>query len=155
MTPCLLGMWFHGRPYGYAKFGMLVKDENLFDEMPERNIVCWNSTISECIDNKRFDKALLYFDAMPIKNFISCAVVIGGYIREGLVPEARQLFDQAPEKRASLYNALLSGYVEFWHNKEAWELFELILEPDMASWTIMKSCFSRSGECRELGLCLR
>ncbi|KAF6168769.1 hypothetical protein GIB67_012167 [Kingdonia uniflora] len=133
---------------GYAKCGRLEEAKNLFDSMPERNVVCWNSMISGYVSNGRIEEARELFNEMPVRNSISWAVMIDGYFRQELVSEAQVLFDQSYRPTIHVYNAMLSGYVEAGYFDDACKLFNRMSQQDrdVASWTTMITCNSRSGQ---------
>ncbi|KAH7525193.1 hypothetical protein FEM48_Zijuj06G0199100 [Ziziphus jujuba var. spinosa] len=76
-------------------FTFLLK---LFNSMPERNIVTWNSVLSGLSKAGNMEFAHAIFERMPGRNEVSWNSMISGYVRLGDVKSAQCVFDQMPEK---------------------------------------------------------
>ncbi|KAK6159597.1 hypothetical protein DH2020_006911 [Rehmannia glutinosa] len=76
----------------YIDCGRLVEAKNLFDEMPERNLVTWNVLITGFIKWGEIEFARAVFDVMPEKNVVSWTGLIDGYTRMNWFHEALWLF---------------------------------------------------------------
>lgn len=50
---------------GYSQKGLVDESLKLFNEMPQRNMVSWNSMIAGFADNGFVDQALKLFNEMP------------------------------------------------------------------------------------------
>ena len=50
---------------GYTQNALVDESLKLFNEMPQRNMVSWNSMIVEFADNGFVDQALKLFNEMP------------------------------------------------------------------------------------------
>ncbi|KAL0407867.1 UNVERIFIED_CONTAM: Pentatricopeptide repeat-containing protein, mitochondrial [Sesamum radiatum] len=74
--------------------GGLVEAKNVFDEMPEKNLVTWNVLITGFIKWGQVEFARAVFDAMPEKNVISWTGLIDGYTRINRFHEALLLFQK-------------------------------------------------------------
>ncbi|XP_051118905.1 putative pentatricopeptide repeat-containing protein At3g13770, mitochondrial [Andrographis paniculata] len=48
----------------YCKCGCLREAANVFDEMPQRDVVAWNAMVAGCVELTEFDEAMSYFEAM-------------------------------------------------------------------------------------------
>ncbi|KAL5714617.1 hypothetical protein ACHQM5_016551 [Ranunculus cassubicifolius] len=77
----------------YAKCGDIENARRIFNEMPQRNTVCWNAMISGLAVHGRSDEALDLFRQMKKSNekpnevtllSVLSACVHGGYVNEGL-----------------------------------------------------------------------
>ena len=73
---------------GYAQKGYVNEALDLFDKMPEKNVVFWTSMIVGYAQNCLVDEAAKLFDEMPEKNLVSCTSVISSYAQNGCVDEA-------------------------------------------------------------------
>ncbi|EFJ32820.1 hypothetical protein SELMODRAFT_72031, partial [Selaginella moellendorffii] len=49
----------------YAQAGQMPQAENLFEHMPERNLVSWSTMISGFAENGNLENARCCFDSMP------------------------------------------------------------------------------------------
>nr|XP_043613782.1 pentatricopeptide repeat-containing protein At5g66520-like [Erigeron canadensis]XP_043613783.1 pentatricopeptide repeat-containing protein At5g66520-like [Erigeron canadensis] len=70
--------------HGYSSNAACFHDaSNLFDEMPERSIVTWNTMITGFSRSGNVDKARTLFDEMPLKNVGSWSAMIAAYVNSG------------------------------------------------------------------------
>ncbi|PIA35907.1 hypothetical protein AQUCO_03400061v1 [Aquilegia coerulea] len=76
----------------YSFCGFLVEGMKVFDEMPERNSVTWNSLITGLTKWGELDRAKWYFERMSDRNVVSWTVLIDGYTRGNQYAEALRLF---------------------------------------------------------------
>lgn len=108
------------------KSGDIDSARQLFDEMPQRNVVTWNCMISGLARNHMIGEARQLFDAMPTKNLVSWTAMLSGYIGCGKLEEARKLFDQIPSgmKTHVCWDIMLNGYIKFGRIVEAREVFD-------------------------------
>ncbi|CAN6452819.1 unnamed protein product [Victoria cruziana] len=84
---CLIGF--------YSAFRSMEDAKQVFGEMPERDLVSWNSIISGYANDGEVEAAHQLFDKIPmIRNVISWTALIGGYGRAGVPAEMVRLFVQ-------------------------------------------------------------
>ncbi|KAL5834181.1 hypothetical protein ACOSQ4_013678 [Xanthoceras sorbifolium] len=55
----------------YAKCGDMVMARSVFDEMPETNLVSWNSMIMGCLQNQMYDMVIEFFLGAIGEEFVS------------------------------------------------------------------------------------
>ncbi|KAF3791712.1 Pentatricopeptide repeat-containing protein [Nymphaea thermarum] len=86
----------------YAKCGMLDHARRLFDAMPERNVVSWNTMISALAMHGRGKEAIDLFRLMREvgmrPNEITFVGVLSACVHIGFVEEGRQFFDSMQRK---------------------------------------------------------
>jgi pentatricopeptide repeat protein len=82
----------------YAKCGNMEKARDVFDKMPQRDVVSWNAIIGGYAQNGHVDEALKIFQKMPEQNMVSWNTMIAAYVRDGLCQEALTLFYQMRRK---------------------------------------------------------
>ncbi|KAI3745762.1 hypothetical protein L6452_08169 [Arctium lappa] len=134
----------------YTRLGCIKDAHNLFDEIPHKDLVSWNSIISSfsqkgdvCLSLNAFYR-LRQEDGMNpneitlISLISACGTVEGGYIhgfavKNGLISERKVL------------NSLINMYGKFGYLNEASGLFEMIKLPNLVSWNSIIKIHIRSG----------
>nr|KYP76558.1 Pentatricopeptide repeat-containing protein At2g20540 [Cajanus cajan] len=64
----------------------------LFDEMPNRDVMSWNTVLNGYANNGEVESFEKLFEEMPERNVYSWNGLIGGYVRNGLYKEALEAF---------------------------------------------------------------
>lgn len=129
----------------YSKCGDICSAQQVFNEMPERTLVNWNTIIAACFSCGDVENGRRLFGELPERNIESWNVVIVGYNKLGYVDIARSWFDKMLHRDLVSWSAMISGYV---HNKRAMEALELFkkmqfsgLSPDSITLTsILSAC---------------
>ncbi|CAN6478967.1 unnamed protein product [Victoria cruziana] len=106
----------------YAKCGDLKSAQQLFEEMPQRNLAAWNAMLNgyfACGDVKSAQKT---FVEMPERNVVSWNIMLVGYSRSGLLDLARSLFQVMPKRDLLSWSTMISGHI---HSGQAFEALEL------------------------------
>ncbi|XP_027353337.1 pentatricopeptide repeat-containing protein At5g06540-like [Abrus precatorius] len=83
--------------YMYAKNGAIVTARNLFDEMPERNVVTWNAMICGLAAHGHVEDALCLFEKMKkdqvvVPNDVTFIGVLSACRHGGLIDVGRKIF---------------------------------------------------------------
>ncbi|MQM08154.1 hypothetical protein Taro_041004 [Colocasia esculenta] len=81
----------------YCQCGRIDLASELFNRMPRRNDVSWNSMIDGFAKCGDIVSARLLFDEMPSRNIVSWNSMISGYVHNGLPDEALSLFLRSQE----------------------------------------------------------
>ncbi|KAK9080425.1 hypothetical protein SSX86_000183 [Deinandra increscens subsp. villosa] len=63
----------------------------VFDEMPERNVITWNTLVAGYVKCGDIDRARKVFDEMPERNIVSWTTLVFGYAHNGECKEALSL----------------------------------------------------------------
>ncbi|XP_044464177.1 pentatricopeptide repeat-containing protein At5g66520-like isoform X2 [Mangifera indica] len=77
---------------GYLRNGEISEGLELFDKMPNRNEVSWNSVLSGLVNFGFLDDACRVFKEMPCRSLVSWVVMISGYAQNGQPKKALALF---------------------------------------------------------------
>nr|GMC61928.1 pentatricopeptide repeat-containing protein At5g66520-like [Ipomoea batatas] len=78
----------------YSGCGLLDNARRVFDEMPNRDVVSWNSMVVGCLRNGELDLALELFRNMKKRNIITWNSIITGFVQGGRGKEALGLFHE-------------------------------------------------------------
>ncbi|KAL8225631.1 hypothetical protein R6Q57_018188 [Mikania cordata] len=78
----------------YWKCGKVDDARTIFDRMPIRDLVSWNTILSAYVDVGRIDEARSFFNEIPEKNELTWSVMISGFAQNGLGEEGLKLFNQ-------------------------------------------------------------
>lgn len=83
----------------YGKCGSIEDSERAFNEMPERNLVCWNAMIGGYAHQGLADMALALFEEMAsgrfdvMPNYVTLVCVLAACSRAGAVKMGMQIFE--------------------------------------------------------------
>ncbi|XP_058212898.1 pentatricopeptide repeat-containing protein At2g45350, chloroplastic [Rhododendron vialii] len=139
--------------YAQSEDGLRVALE-LFEEMPERDLVSWNLMIDGCVKCGKMEIAHALFNEMLERDVVSWANMVHGYVKLGRVDIARELFDEMPERDVVSCNAMIAGYVQNGYCKEALKLFRDLqiggnLSPDVTTLSVALSAIGQLGHIDE------
>ncbi|KAF2566428.1 hypothetical protein F2Q68_00023982 [Brassica cretica] len=139
---------------GYVKEGMQIHGvaRQVFDRMPERDSVSYNSMIDGYVKcglvesaggyaqrADGVDVAAKLFDEMPEKDLISWNSMIGGYVKHGRIEDAKGLFDLMPRRDVVTWAIMIDGYGKLGLVHEAKTLFDQMPHRDVVAYNSMMS----------------
>ncbi|GLT37874.1 hypothetical protein SLA2020_318350 [Shorea laevis] len=131
----------------YAKCGgNLGYACRVFEEMPERDVVSWNSMIGAYMVYGEILSAIRLFESMPEKNIISWNSVLSGVCKAGNMDLARSVFERMPERNEVSWNSILSGYISVGDLEDARLIFYQMPEKTVVSWTALISGYTTVGD---------
>ncbi|KAI5660276.1 hypothetical protein M9H77_29069 [Catharanthus roseus] len=133
----------------YMRNGQCESALSLFNSMPSKTSVSWNSMISGYLSNGRFELAHKMFDQMPHRDLVSWNIMITGCIRNKNLGAAKILFDQMPERDVVSWNALLSGYAQNGYVDEAKRTFDEMPVKNEISWNGILAAYVQNGRIEE------
>ncbi|KAF9615357.1 hypothetical protein IFM89_023008 [Coptis chinensis] len=135
----------------YSKLDDMETAEKVFNDMPEKNVISWNSILFGFLKAGELCKARGIFDKIPIKDVVSWNSMILGYAKAGDFERANHLFAQMPDRNSASWNSMISGL------KEALQLFNEMrkhnvnVQPDEMTFACAISACSQLGDL-EFGL---
>eukprot|EP01018_Ginkgo_biloba_P007726 Gb_41233 [translate_table: standard] len=130
----------------YAKCGSIEKAREVFDKMPKRNAVSWNTMMAGYTQHGHIDEALKLFQIMPEPDIISWNTMITGYMQNGYVDAALELFTTTPKPDVVFCNTMIAGYAQNGQIDDALKLFQEMPERDVGSWTAMIAGYTQNGQ---------
>lgn len=132
-----------------SKLGCLSNARRLFEEMPHRNVVTWNTMISGYVRSREIVVARKLFDEMPQRDIVSWNLILSGYaFCHGMrhIEEGRSLFDCMPHRDCVSWNTMISGYARNGLMTEAVCLFDKMPEKNVVSWNAIVTGFLQNGD---------
>ncbi|KAI3744860.1 hypothetical protein L1987_57956 [Smallanthus sonchifolius] len=148
VTSSLLGM--------YAKCGQFGVAVQVFDEMPERDVACWNAVISCYHQDGRYGKALSLFGKMKDHGFepdsVSFTTAISVCAKLMNLERGKQIHDEAVRKGfvsdRFVQAALVDMYGKCGCLEMAVRVFEEIPFKNLVSWNSMIAGYSIKGDSK-------
>ncbi|KAI5660627.1 hypothetical protein M9H77_19950 [Catharanthus roseus] len=141
----------------YSRWGELDRAKNLFDGMPKRDLVSWNSLISGYSSNGYFCEALETFLQLRMDGIVPDIYTVSGVLQacggfmevdEGKIVHG--LIEKIGIKRDVIVtNGLLSMYFKFESLMDCEILFNEMEVRDIVSWNIMICGYSQLSLFRE------
>ena len=108
---------------GLIRNGDLEEARLVFQLMPDKNTVSWNTMIAGYAKNCRMEEAKALFDEMRGRNFVTWTSMITDYFRMGNVEEAYCLFQRMPERNIVSWTTMIGGFTWNGFYKKALLLF--------------------------------
>ncbi|XP_058104651.1 pentatricopeptide repeat-containing protein At4g22760 [Magnolia sinica] len=130
----------------YVKLGDMGIAQRVFDGMPERNVVSWNSILSGYLKAGELGTARRIFDEIPAKDVVSWNSMVSGYAKARDMGRAESLFEKMPQTNAASWNGMIGGYIHCGNIEAARKLFDDMPERSNVSWITMISGYSKCGD---------
>ncbi|XP_024923937.1 pentatricopeptide repeat-containing protein At2g29760, chloroplastic [Ziziphus jujuba] len=133
----------------YAKCGSELDSAcRVFGEMPERDLVSWNSMVAAYIAFGETETAIRLFNSMPERNIVTWNSVLSGLSKAGNMEFAHAIFERMPGRNEVSWNSMISGYVRLGDVKSAQCVFDQMPEKTVFTWTTMISGYSMIGDLK-------
>ncbi|XP_059068267.1 pentatricopeptide repeat-containing protein At4g13650-like [Cryptomeria japonica] len=141
----------------YAKCGSIDKAYELFNKMPQRNVVSWTAMIAGYAQNGFVEKALDNFKQMQLAGvapdsstfasiFLACAKA--GALEHGMDIH-QSIKDTEILSDVVVATALVNMYAKCGSIDRARELFDRISKRDIISWNAMIAGYAQNGLCKD------
>ncbi|XP_076943756.1 pentatricopeptide repeat-containing protein At1g74600, chloroplastic-like [Bidens hawaiensis] len=145
------------------KSGSVDRALQLFDEMPQRDVITWNIVLSGLKRNGLSQETLNVYTQMVSQGFVESSstfsTVLGVFSQQGLYQEAVQVHNRVIVLGLSLNVYVASALIDLYLNMGlvgfALRLFDGLLERNLAIWNQLLRGFSEFGMSRKLELYYR
>lgn len=145
----------------YVKCAKMKEAQQVFENMPKRNVVSWTAMISGYAQNGHCEEAFKLFSQMhrlgEQMNLVTFACVLTAFTSPETLEQGTQVHGRIVkaglETDVSVANALVTMYVKCGSVDDACCVFEGLPDPNLVSWTAMIAGYvqhERSGEALEL-----
>ncbi|KAJ6698840.1 hypothetical protein OIU79_012181 [Salix purpurea] len=146
----------------YGKCGILEDARKVFDNMPDKNVVTWNSMIGSYVQNGFDVEAAQVFSDMRLEdvkpNQVTLLSFLSASANLGAVEEGKQAHAIAVlggyELDSILGGSILNFYSKVGLIKDAELVFGMMLEKDAVAWNLLISSYVQYGQVEKaLDLC--
>ncbi|XP_026459488.1 pentatricopeptide repeat-containing protein At2g13600-like [Papaver somniferum] len=138
----------------YSKCGQLIDARQVFDKMPDKNVVSWNSIITCYAELGRWEDVKILFWLMVEESFltpnsITVVKMISACSKSGDFEAGKwvhqYILENGIQVCLNLGNTLMNMYAKMGEIKEARRLFDQMSEQDVVSWTTLVTGYAASG----------
>eukprot|EP01018_Ginkgo_biloba_P037444 Gb_29868 [translate_table: standard] len=141
----------------YAKCGSIYIARQLFDRMPQRDVVSWNAMIAGYAQNGYANEALTLFHQMlqanVTPNSIAMASVVSACANLGALEQGKWIHDYVIgnvfESDVFVANSLIDMYAKCGSIKFARQLFNKMSTRDVVSWNAMIAGYGMHGHAED------
>lgn len=138
----------------YAKCNAFEYAIQMFNEMPEKDVACWNTVISCYYQNGKFEEALRYFGAMRRFGFepnsVTITTAISSCARLLDLDRGREIHEELIDSGflmdSFISSALVDMYGKCGHLEMAIEVFEQIPVKTVVAWNSMIAGYGLKGD---------
>jgi pentatricopeptide repeat protein len=141
----------------YAKCGKIKCARQVFDKMPQRDVISWTAMIAGCSQNGQFDMALRLFDQMQATglkpNLVTITSVLPACSQSSYLQQGRDIHDYLSksgyEADGFVGNGLIDMYAKCGDLQNARHVFNTMYQRDVVSWNAMIAGYAQNGHCNE------
>ncbi|KAK6124860.1 hypothetical protein DH2020_016607 [Rehmannia glutinosa] len=130
--------------------GKISEAREVFDVMPERDVISWTALVSGYIKCGLLKEARELFDRDDAKkNVVTWTAMISGYLKTKRISEAESLFNEMPDRNVVTWNTMIDGYVRCGRIEQALDVFERMGETNIVSWNTVIAGLVKCGRVKE------
>ncbi|XP_077242984.1 tetratricopeptide repeat (TPR)-like superfamily protein [Tasmannia lanceolata] len=135
----------------YAKCGDIIKARNVFDKMPQRDSISWNSMLTGYIRHGLLAEVLDVFGQMIRAGFdpdsVAISTILTGSVSLELGTEIHGwALRRGLDQNLSVANSLISMYSQRGQFGRSRKVFDEMLERDIVSWNAILKAHSKDRE---------
>ncbi|EFJ21789.1 hypothetical protein SELMODRAFT_106533 [Selaginella moellendorffii] len=136
--------------HAYSQSGKLDDVKFVFDNMPVRNEVSWNTIITAYAQIGHFQEtmALAAFDAMPERNVVSWTALLQAYAMIGDVALAIASFQRMPQCNLVSWTAMLTTLAQggrLGDAKESKDIYDYVGRENVVAGNAMIQAYAQNG----------
>ncbi|KAH0458102.1 hypothetical protein IEQ34_013417 [Dendrobium chrysotoxum] len=135
--------------YMYSRCGWIEYARLVFDEMPLKDAISWNTMFVAYDRIGESDSANQLLKKMPEKNVSLWNSIIARHVRLGNVEAARRVFEEMTVRDAVSWNSLIAGFVRVKNYISALEVFRSMVAAGVVPTQL--TIVSVLGACAETG----
>jgi pentatricopeptide repeat protein len=137
----------------YSACGQPARAMQVFDEMPRRTVVSWNTALTACVDNDCHDRCAGLFAAMVEAGFepdqTTFVCMLSAAAELGNLPLGKWAHGQVVARRLDttlqFSTAAVNMYAKCGLVRYAWRLFERMPARNVRTWSAMILGFAQNG----------
>ncbi|KAG6515404.1 pentatricopeptide repeat-containing protein At3g29230-like [Zingiber officinale] len=135
--------------YSKTSAAGFAEAKKVFDGMPEKDVVSWNSILAGAVRAGEVAEARQLFDEMPERDIISWNTLLDGLAKAGEMESVFDLFGRMPERNVVSWSTILSGYCKSGDLEMARDLFDKMPVKNLVTWTIIITGYAEKGQAKE------
>lgn len=137
----------------YVKCGSLIDAQEVFDELPVRDVISWNTLLLGYVEHGLGEEAFMGLQQMQVECISSDSVTfvcsLKACILTGTLSRGQQIYYEVAkegyEKDPSVSGTLLDFYTKFGFLLEAQDVFDELSVPGVIHWTILIAGYAEHG----------
>lgn len=141
----------------YAKCGSLANARKVFDKLPSRDLVTWNTIMAAYSQQGLGQEAIDLFESLQQAGLTPDRVTFGSVVKScgsiGAIQKGRQVHAKICElgldKHVSIANTLVTMYSESGLIDDARLVFDRLATRDVVTWNAMLAGYTQSGNSRK------
>lgn len=135
----------------YSKAGNagIAAARRVFDEMPCKDVVTWNSMVAGLVRAGELGGARKLFDEMPERDTVSWNTMLDGHSKAGEMDKAFELFQMMSQRNVVSWSTMVWGYCKLDDMEMARMLFDRMPVKNLVPWTIMIAGYAEKGFAKE------
>ena len=141
----------------YVKCTSILDARNVFNKMPNRNVVSWNALLAGYVDNELNENIVCLFHQMQLEGVTPDVITYVNLLKAFQfmkdINMGRELHNKIVmsglEHDMFVGSSIVSMYTKSGLLSDAWDVFKKLAMRDAVLWTALISGFAEHGGCKE------